>query len=40
MHIWKQTAENSVATGASKEVPKFDDLLTTDILEKVLPPKH
>ena len=38
--IWQQTAENAVATGAAKEVPKFDDLLTTDILVKVAPPKH
>ena len=37
---WQETAENSVATGAAKAVPKFDDLLTTDILEKVQPPKH
>ena len=37
---WQETAENAVATGAAKAVPKFDDLLTTDILEKVQPPKH
>jgi len=37
---WAETAQNAVLTGAAKEVPKFDDLLTTDILEKVQPPKH
>jgi NitT/TauT family transport system substrate-binding protein len=37
---WKETAQNSIASGASKSMPDFGELLTTDILEKVQPPKH
>jgi NitT/TauT family transport system substrate-binding protein len=37
---WKETAQNSVETGASKSIPDLSELLTTDILEKAAPPKH
>ena len=38
--IWQETAQNAVETGASKAIPDFSVLLTTDILDKVQPPKH